>query len=538
MFIVKLVARPDARMIEVPLEIEAELPREFDGAALLASSGLPRRVRLKATKDAVRLSTAYRADQLLGDIVKTALKGNAQDVARVQDTVARFIRTVRERRQDGATLLVSGNGRGSIEMVEQMPATRTPAPAAPPGGTIRISPSDRSASIEKRLSELEAVVEERIAALEQKLAAAEAQLSRMHVAGQVAGPGMESAAARGFGTAAASSRRATAVEAYAEGLRAELAARAASASARARTDVERCDRAAALVADAEMLGVAPDGTSERMRAASAQAAARQTALDRLAQEIEFYAGADLPVAAQLLGRLEDAPIPDPAPSLEPIAQALSRGAQGADAEARAGWMRRAAALCAWQLIEPAPGQALDAGSHQPVDAGGSAVTALACPGARRGDGSALFPARVLTGTPPAAAPVAAPPVAAAPPDGATAAAPAQQPPAPGPESAPASPTAGAPAAAPAAAPAFTGPGESPILPEEAAAAAAAASRIPKVVADDPAAKDEALAVEMALSALHPVSNVPVAPRAQPSDEHLEEVHPLVDPLPDDAEPNE
>ena len=41
MFSVRLVARPDPRMVEVPLEIEAELPREFEGSALLASSGLP-----------------------------------------------------------------------------------------------------------------------------------------------------------------------------------------------------------------------------------------------------------------------------------------------------------------------------------------------------------------------------------------------------------------------------------------------------------------------------------------------------------------
>jgi len=65
-FSLKLTARPDARMVEVPLEIEAELPREFDGAALLASSGLPRRVRLRAAKDALKLSTAYRADRLVG----------------------------------------------------------------------------------------------------------------------------------------------------------------------------------------------------------------------------------------------------------------------------------------------------------------------------------------------------------------------------------------------------------------------------------------------------------------------------------------
>src|SRR5712692_7775530 len=74
-FSVKLVARPDARMVEVPLEIEAELPREFEGAALLAASGLPRKVKIKAPRDSVKLSTAYRTDQLLCDIVKTALRG-------------------------------------------------------------------------------------------------------------------------------------------------------------------------------------------------------------------------------------------------------------------------------------------------------------------------------------------------------------------------------------------------------------------------------------------------------------------------------
>ncbi len=84
MFSVKLVARPDPRMVEVPLEIESELPREFDGAALLASSGLPRRVRLKAARDALKLSTAYRADQLVGDIVKSALRGSAEEVGKVQ----------------------------------------------------------------------------------------------------------------------------------------------------------------------------------------------------------------------------------------------------------------------------------------------------------------------------------------------------------------------------------------------------------------------------------------------------------------------
>ena len=102
MFSLKLTARPDARMVEVPLEIEAELPREFEGAALLASSGLPRRVQIRAAKDALKLSTAYRADRLVGDIVRTALRGTSSDVLRVQEAVMRFVRAVRDRRQDGA----------------------------------------------------------------------------------------------------------------------------------------------------------------------------------------------------------------------------------------------------------------------------------------------------------------------------------------------------------------------------------------------------------------------------------------------------
>src|SRR5205807_1810842 len=51
-------------MVEVPLEIEAELPRDFEGSANLASSGLPRRVRMRAPKDSLKLSTAYRTDRL------------------------------------------------------------------------------------------------------------------------------------------------------------------------------------------------------------------------------------------------------------------------------------------------------------------------------------------------------------------------------------------------------------------------------------------------------------------------------------------
>src|SRR5437763_1556100 len=142
----KLVARPDARMVEVPLEIEAELPREFDGAALLAASGLPRKVKIKAAKDSLKLSTAYRTDQLVGDIVKSAMRGTASDVQRVQDAVNRFIRTVRERRQEGATLTVNSNGRGKIDVIEQMPAsTRGAMPAVTPADMPRMA-ADKAAA--------------------------------------------------------------------------------------------------------------------------------------------------------------------------------------------------------------------------------------------------------------------------------------------------------------------------------------------------------------------------------------------------------
>src|SRR5689334_18029899 len=128
-FTLRLVARPDARMVEVPLEIEAELPREFDGSAVLASSGLPRKVKIKAPRDVFKLSTAYRVDQLAGEVVKTAFRGTPQDVASVQSAVVKFLRLVRDRRQDGATLLVSSNGRGKIEALEQGPGGKPPPQA-------------------------------------------------------------------------------------------------------------------------------------------------------------------------------------------------------------------------------------------------------------------------------------------------------------------------------------------------------------------------------------------------------------------------
>src|SRR5262249_17171679 len=141
-------------MVEVPLEIEAELPREFDGAALLAASGLPRKVKIKAAKDSLKLPTAYRADQLVGDIVKSSMRGTQGDVQRVQEAVNRFVRTVRERRQEGATLVVNSNGRGKIDVVEQMPGSARAA-ISTIGPSDGARPSPDRAALEKRGSELE-----------------------------------------------------------------------------------------------------------------------------------------------------------------------------------------------------------------------------------------------------------------------------------------------------------------------------------------------------------------------------------------------
>jgi hypothetical protein len=372
------------------------------------------------------------------------------------------------------------------------------------------------------------------------------------------------------------------VEAFAEGLRAELKARVSTGLSRAARDTERCDKAAALAAEAErLLGAPRDGTYERLREASSLAAARQTGLGRLNEEIDLYGPADLPVAAQLLARLEDAPaVPDPAPSLEPLAQSVVRAAKGGDSKARTRWLQRAAALCVWVLVEPRQGEPLDSNLHQAIDQGGNEVTRLASPGVRRTDGSVLVRARVhvdpaardLPAEPdeapavpePITPPASLPPIPA---DGAAASAPPphdiivsdedggdeeevavheEAPPPPPPE-----PPAPPPAAA-AAPPAFNAPfgdltGEGAINADEAAAAAKAASRIPKIVEDDPSRMDEALAAEVALAvetetsadpewaqvargpeAFDPELGVDAVPD-HVTDEDVEEVHELEEP---------
>lgn len=570
-------------MVEVPLEIEAELPREFDGAALLAASGLPRKVKLKGGKDMLKLSTAYRADQLVGDIVKSSLRGTQADVQRVQEAVTRFIRAVRERRQEGAMLLVSSNGRGKIDVVEQMPGAppgRGAAPAITPVELPRLMSPDKVAAIEKRLSELEAGfarvatggdLAERIANIEERLTNMQAQLSRALAAADVSGPGMEKPGATVIPRAAAATHKTTAVEAYAEGLRHELRASAQAAFARARTETERCDKATALAAEAELLGAPSDGTTQRLRETSTQAAARQEALERLSNEIEFYAPADLPVASQLLSRLEDGPrAPDPAPTLETVAQAVVRAAKGGDCKPRTAWLKRGAALCGWQLVEPARGETVNKEWHQAVDSGGDAIVRLACPGLKRADGSGIVRARVHVDPAVASQPEepdepAAVPEPLAPPPPSLEAAP-HDTPVESPkvdvertsemakitaELPKVQPTTAENAPVPLPAPAapfgdLAGGGE--IHADEAAAAAHAASRMPKIVKDDPARSDEALAAEVALAvetemsedkSWAQVARGPAAFAPQPAgpdevmDDDVEEVHELSEPLPDD-----
>jgi len=390
-FSVKMVARPDARMVEVPLEIQAELPRDFEGAALLSSSGLPRKVRLKAQRDALKLSTAYRADQLLADLVKTALRGSPIDVEKVQVAARNFVRSVRERRQDGAMLTVESNGRGKIEVSESLPPSPTPARVTPAEGsrTSPSSPADRLAALERRVDQIEGRIArllphgdegDRVSTLEKRLLALEARP-------QAPGVGEPP---RGL-----LKGRGTAIEAFADGLRTELRERVASQRAQAEQAAARCDKAAALAFEAERMLRAPqEGISQHLRASSAQAAAREQSLQRVHAEVDLYAASDLALAERLVARLlEGASTPDPAGPLERQAQSMVRAARGENAELRA-WLLRAAALCGWELIDPPSGEPLSPQLHVAVDSGGDRVARVAAPGVRRRDHSILCRARV------------------------------------------------------------------------------------------------------------------------------------------------
>jgi len=145
--------------------------------------------------------------------------------------VMKFVRAVRDRRQDGASLLVSSNGRGKIDVVEAMGTARPLPPPLPPQPfekTRAPAPPDRTAMLERRVADLEAAMTrlatggdlvERIAQLEQKLAPAMAQISRTLGTKEIAGPGLENRSVQTVARSAPAPRRVTAIDAYAEGLR-------------------------------------------------------------------------------------------------------------------------------------------------------------------------------------------------------------------------------------------------------------------------------------------------------------------------------
>jgi hypothetical protein len=414
-FHIKVVARPDARMVEVPLEIEVELPREFDGVALLASSGLPRKVKLKAPTDALKLSTAYRCDRLLADVVRFSLRGTLQDVARVQDAARGFIKAVRERRRDGATLLVEVNDRGKIDVAEL--GQPREGPSAPSAGPASEAPgpaslADRVDGAERRLSRMEAALAKLLGnektaprAVEGRLARLEEQLG---VLGADATGRQPPAEAAELPSPVAelrrkAPRRATAIDSFAEGLRSELRGRATQLLGAADRALLACDQAARLAAEAEQQLGAPAGGDEdrELRRLAAEAAARQTSLQLFLAEVDLYAASELAIADRLLERLAANPpapgqlSPDPAGPLSALGESLLR--KGPFTQLLAAWVESAAPLCGWTLIEPRRGDEVRPDLHEvEADGGrrGAPIGRSLVPGVRRQDGSIVARARV------------------------------------------------------------------------------------------------------------------------------------------------
>jgi hypothetical protein len=428
-FLVKLVARPDPRLVEVPLEIEAELPRDFDGTVLLAASGLPRKVKLKAPKDALKLSTAYRTDQLLADMVRSALRGSPEDAARVQEATLGFVRGVRERRLDGAMLLVRSDGSGGrIELSEPAPeppaGKATPArkaakagKAAPvkagtagqaedPGGQAEDpgeqgdpgGQADRGAQTD---AAARGTMKDRLAVLERRIAQLESWRTRRSAeespASALSGSEGPAGAQRGRGAL----RRGTAVDAFSDGLRKELSGRASQLLGAADRAAAACDHATRLAAEAVRdLGAPPLGSEgDALNRLAREAAARQRALQRFLDEVDLYAPAELLMAERLLLRLstagpEGATDPDPAGPLSALGEQLLRDGRGS--ELLAVWVTHAAPLCRWKLIEPPVGEPLNPALHETKEgaAAGARIARLLVPGVLRPDGSVLVRARV------------------------------------------------------------------------------------------------------------------------------------------------
>ncbi len=413
MFHIKLTARPDARMVEVPLDIEVELPREFDGAALLASSGLPRKVRLRAPRDAIKLSTAYRLDQLVGEMVRQALRGTALDGSRAQEAAALFLKNARERRQDGSALVIESNGRGRIDVVEL-------APAGVPAGTAdgeRASKADTRSAVDaaalEMLSERVALLERGLATLEARFMASPhaepseralrtaseqlerridhrlADLEEQLVAAQQRGGERQLRPAHSPSTPAPVVRRATAVEAFAAGLRAELKLRASTMAQTAKERAELCSNSAQLARDAQQASghaLPALATLERL---ALDANARSTALGRIADEAELYEAAEIPIASQLLDRLTRGDFADPLPLVRAVAE------EGwLNGSVDVAWFSRAAALSGWTVIAPAPGDPFDSTQHDVEGLAGETIETLLAPGVRDAKGAVLMPARV------------------------------------------------------------------------------------------------------------------------------------------------
>jgi hypothetical protein len=391
-------------MVEVPLDLEAELPREFEGSALLASTGLPRKVRLKAQRDLLKLSTAYRADQLLADIARTAMHATPKDLERVQAAARAFLRAVRERRQDGASFRIESTERGRIEIAESMPQAPTRTRPQPPSLAAVLPPPP--SLLEQRLADLEARIArllpttEIIARFEERIASAERRLAELESRPIAAIPDHVEGR-RG------SLRRATAVDAYADGLRRELHQSVSRVLEESEKATHILDYAAGLALDAEKtLGEAAVARSDELRSASAQAMAREEGLRRMQEEVDLYSGPDLPIAERLLSRFQEAKPFDPGPALESLAQALA--AAPAPDEELSGWLSRAAGLCGWTLIEPKANEPVSAELHDARETGDT-IQRVLVPGAKRGDGSVLVRARVVAGLRSAETPPAPPP---------------------------------------------------------------------------------------------------------------------------------
>ncbi len=473
-------------MVEVPLELESELPREFEGQAVLASSGVPRKVKLRAAKDSLKLSTAYRADVLLADIVRLSLRGTTVDMQRVQEAAQRFVRLVRERRPDGASLTVASNGRGKIDVAEAgtgAPPASAPGKSAPPMST-RPTPgalpaqqqgsdppapaghADKLAALERRISQLEAALPQlfeaqadaggdgpRVRELEEKLGDAEArhqaleqrveslqdELRAARADAVTREGGVEQrleAAERTLRQAPAArpvsldpeltplmpqggrrqTRRTTAVDAFADGLRAELRTRISTALKALAPVLEKANRAATLGAEGAASHLVPTALSDELRMVAAQVAARQQALRRIDEESDFYEAADLPVAALLVERLEK-----PHAAADPVElvrkAVVSAGAgKRMDTAGLSSWLSHAAALCGDELLHALPGEAAQAELHDPAPGSElrGVVVRTVLPGVRRSEGQLLRRPLVESSerAAPAAPPSPEPPAAA------------------------------------------------------------------------------------------------------------------------------